>query len=171
MNPIIIPILLIKELKHKEVEECERVTSRWCQHDGKKGRNLVKWMWNLFFILIQGHFLIAFREREEGRERNISAREQHWLVASCRHLDQGLNLQPRYAPSLEIEPTTLGLCDDAPTNWAIPARAYNLSFTNICILSVCSLDPWTCRYSQHPGFQFPTELTPCLFTLPQWLLS
>ena len=49
----------------------------------------------LFRILTQGHFL-DFRER--GRERNIDAREKHWLAASCMHLDLGLNTQPWYVP-------------------------------------------------------------------------
>ena len=34
------------------------------------------------------------REGERERERNIHAREKHRLIASCKHPDQGLNLQP-----------------------------------------------------------------------------
>ena len=61
--------------------------------------------------------------REEGRERNSHAREKHRLVASCRFPDQGWNLYLRYVPWLGIEPSTFLLWDDAPTNWAAPARA------------------------------------------------
>ena len=42
-----------------------------------------------FFILTQGHFFIAFREKERGRERNID-----WLLTSCRLPNWGSNLQP-----------------------------------------------------------------------------
>ena len=55
-------------------------------------------------------------EREEGRKRNMVAREKHWLVASHTHSDQELNLQ---TPQLQ---------DDAPTNWATLARAYWIFF-------------------------------------------
>ena len=66
------------------------------------------------FILTQGHFFIAFRgrqrgkegERESRREREISVREKHLLVTSHMLPDQRLNLQPRYLPWLRIEPAT-----------------------------------------------------------------
>ena len=74
-----------------------------------------------FFILTREHFFIAFRE--EGRERNIDAREKRRLIASHTCLDQGL-----YTPRLEIEPATFWLWNDAPTNWAIPARANSKDF-------------------------------------------
>ena len=45
------------------------------------------------------------KEREKERKRNINVRDKHQLVASHSCLDQGLNLQPRYVPWLEIEPT------------------------------------------------------------------
>ena len=46
-------------------------------------------------------YLLIFLERgrkEKERERNISVREKHQSVASCKHLDKGSNLQPRYMP-------------------------------------------------------------------------
>ena len=52
-------------------------------------------------------FLIVFRKRKRERkgERNIDAKEKHWLVASHTHLDWGshvpdwgLNPQLRYVP-------------------------------------------------------------------------
>ena len=50
----------------------------------------------LFIILTQEHFFfIAFREREEGRERNIGVREQHQLVVFL------------HVPWLGIEPASL----------------------------------------------------------------
>ena len=49
--------------------------------------------------------------RERGREK-IDVREKSW----------SLNPQPRHVPWLRIELVTLSLWDDAPTNWAIPAR-------------------------------------------------
>ena len=68
-------------------------------------------------------------EREEGeRERNISVREKHWLVAihaqtRCHpHPHQRSNPQPRYIPWPGIRPTTFLLRDDAPNNWATPVR-------------------------------------------------
>ena len=80
-----------------------------------------------FLIVIQGHFLIAFLEREEqreeGRERNIEGREKHQLVASHTCLDwasytprAGLNLRPRPVPWLGIELSTFQFQEDAPTN-------------------------------------------------------
>ena len=36
--------------------------------------------------------------REKERERNIRVTEKHLLVASCMHLDLGLNPQPSYVP-------------------------------------------------------------------------
>ena len=82
----------------------------------------------LFLILTQGHFFITFREkkRAEGRERNTADREKHWLVASHMCPDRGLNPQPRYVPRLGIEPASFQLWDDAPTNWAVLARAWLL---------------------------------------------
>ena len=85
-------------------------------------------------------------ERKEGREKNIDTREKHWSLASHTHPDPGLvpgprticiqirghrhwhqeqrsNPQPRYVPWPGIEPTTVWLWDDAPTNWATLARA------------------------------------------------
>ena len=54
-------------------------------------------------------------EREEGRERNIDAREKHQLVASYMHpdgdctcLDQISNLQPGMCPGWESSPQPLG---------------------------------------------------------------
>ena len=42
----------------------------------------------LFFILSRGHFSLLL-EQEEGRERNIDAREKYLPVASCEYLDWG----------------------------------------------------------------------------------
>ena len=53
------------------------------------------------FILTQGYFFIAFRERdrergrEGGRERNIDAREKHRLVASHMHWDLRSNTRDK----------------------------------------------------------------------------
>lgn len=40
-SPITIPILLIRKLKQKEVEEFERVITKWCQQNGREVRNTV----------------------------------------------------------------------------------------------------------------------------------
>ena len=56
------------------------------------------------------------RESEKERERNISVWEKHSLVASHVCPDWGSNLQP-----FDVQ-------DDAPTNWATPARAWVFCF-------------------------------------------
>ena len=43
-------------------------------------------------------YLLIFREREEGRKRNMGVREKHQLVASLTRPNQGSNPQPRYVP-------------------------------------------------------------------------
>ena len=68
----------------------------------------------------QGYVFIAFRERERERETNINAREKHRSVASHTHLDWGLNMEPRYVSWPGIEPATLWLQDNTPTNRATP---------------------------------------------------
>ena len=79
-----------------------------------------------FSILNQGYFssLLLEREerREEGRERNINAREKHWLITSCERLDWGSDPQPRYVPWSGIKHVTFPLLEDTPTNWTTPAR-------------------------------------------------
>ena len=50
---------------------------------------------------------------EKERERNIDVREKHWLAAFCKHLDWGLNLQPRHVPDQESKWQPFGLQGDA----------------------------------------------------------
>ena len=69
----------------------------------------------IFIIQYLQNMFINFREREK-----------HWLIASHMHSDQELN------------PQLSGVWDDAPTNWATPARAcYTVLSTNKtqCVLS------------------------------------
>ena len=92
---------------------------------------------NMFFIFIllkkclfspgDIFFLLLLLEREGGK-KNINAREEHRLVASLTHWDQRLNPQPSYVSWPGIEPTAFWLGDDAPTNWAIQARAKYVLF-------------------------------------------
>ena len=70
------------------------------------------WCFHQFFSRT---FFIVFRERERVRERHIDTREKHQSVASFMHLDQGLNLQPRFVPWLGFEPATfwcMGWCSN-----------------------------------------------------------
>ena len=91
----------------------------------------------IFFFHQRTFFFIAFLEREGRRETNINVREKHQLVASCKHLDQGANLQHRYVPWLGIEPAPFRLWDDAPPNWDTPARAIFLFFKLLlCFITV-----------------------------------
>ena len=78
-----------------------------------------------FNLYLKTCFFIAFF-REKGRERNIDMRETV-------HPDGWSNLQLRHVPWPGIEPTTFLLRDDAPTNWAIWARAMTVNF-------LCQLD-------------------------------
>ena len=57
-------------------------------------------MWNctLFFKDFIDLFLDSREGREKERERNTDMREQHQLVASCMHPNQGLNPQPGHVP-------------------------------------------------------------------------
>ena len=57
--------------------------------------------WLVFFISLPEDIpSLLFGEREEGRERNIDAREKHQLVSSRRQTrtDQGQNPQLRHVP-------------------------------------------------------------------------
>ena len=45
------------------------------------------------------------------------------MIASCLRLDWGLNLQPRQVLRQGIEPTTIRLQDNSPTNLATLAMA------------------------------------------------
>ena len=55
--------------------------------------------------------LIDFLERRVGREREKKndVREKHGSVVSHRHLDQGLNLQPKCVPPQELNLQLFGL--------------------------------------------------------------
>ena len=57
-----------------------------------------------------------FLEREEGKEKNIDAREKRRLVASRMYPDWGSNLEPRYVPQWGIDTTTFQLQDGVLTN-------------------------------------------------------
>ena len=63
-----------------------------------------------------------FLEREEGKEKNIDAREKRRLVASRMYPDWGSNLEPRYVPQWGIDTTTFQLWDGVLTNRATQAR-------------------------------------------------
>ena len=67
--------------------------------------------------------LIDFLERGEGRERNIDVKEKHQSVASCMHPDWDQTRNLDMCPDRESKPQPFGLGNDAPTNWATPARA------------------------------------------------
>ena len=93
-----------------------------------------KWSSSLRFVLSFFFFLLFFNPhsrtlfhcflgREEGRERNTDIREKHQLVASCACPDRG-SVEPRWGThQWETELNLFGYQDDAPTNWATPARA------------------------------------------------
>lgn len=70
---------------------------------------------NYFHLLFKQVFL--FRDRKEGK------REKHQSATSRTHPDQGVNPKPRYVPWPRIKPDTFCVGDDAPFNWATPARA------------------------------------------------
>ena len=59
----------------------------------------------LFIVLIQGHFFIAYREREK-----------HRLVASHTHPDQGSSRNLAMCLDQELNPQPFGVLDETPTN-------------------------------------------------------
>ena len=71
----------------------------------------------LFFffleILSQGHFFIAFREREKDREKHQCERETSIGCLSYTP-QQGIEPQPRYVPRLESNPQPFSLREDTP---------------------------------------------------------
>ena len=73
-----------------------------------------------FFIPHPRTFFHCFQREGKNRWRE---RGKYWLGASCMHLDQELNQQPRHVCWPGIEPTNFQLQDDSQTNWAISARA------------------------------------------------
>ena len=95
-----------------------KIWKRWGQRGGKDQRLLITMsshltgfpthpikclLARLFFIFTQGHFFIAFRERQREREKHQWERDNHWLVAPLTHLDQdpghpdqGSSPQPRH---------------------------------------------------------------------------
>ena len=67
----------------------------------------------VFFFL--RFYLFIFREKErEG--------EKHWLVASCTHPNQGLNLKPGHVPWQGIIPATFCFAEQFPANGATLVR-------------------------------------------------
>ena len=52
--------------------------------------------------------------REKERERNIDVREKHWLVAFCKHPDQGQTHNLGTCPDWESNLRPFGLQGDAP---------------------------------------------------------
>ena len=79
-----------------------------------------------YFFFKRLHLFI-FRERErraKERERNIDVREKHQSVASCRHPNQGLNLQPRHVPKTELAALQFEVW--RPINWTTLLRAVYL---------------------------------------------
>ena len=51
----------------------------------------------MFIYLFEGG-----ERRERERKRNIEVREKHRLVASCTHLDWGLDYNPGTCPDWEL---------------------------------------------------------------------
>ena len=64
------------------------------------------------------------REGERGRETSMAERNMDWLpLIWTPTWDRTWNLG--MCPDWELNPWPFGLRDDAPTNWATPARAGN----------------------------------------------
>ena len=79
-------------------------------------------------------FIYLFLERGEGkkeRERNISVREKHPLVASHKHPNCGRNPQPRHVPWPGNESTTFRFARWRSSNWAAPVRAPPRCFAHV----------------------------------------
>ena len=108
-------------VQHKVLQRCKHPS---VQYDSLAHMWLLS-IWqeteSIIIIIIIKHIYLPQRERKGEREK-INVRETS--IGCLPHVPgQGLKLQPRCAPWLRIKPVTLGLRDDAPTNWAIPPRA------------------------------------------------
>ena len=88
------------------------------------------WAWPIFFILNRGHFFFNCFERE--KERNISVREKHELVASHTHPDSESTLSLGMCLYQESNLQSFIAWDDTTTNEVTPARA-SLFWQEKCI--------------------------------------
>ena len=109
--------------------------------------------------------LLLDRVKKRGRERNIDVREQHWLAASHKCLDQalyapgpGIDPQPRYVLWLGITPANFLLWDGVPPTESHQPRLYLILLNNyvfnwksdesfifrwkISLHSICSWSIW-----------------------------
>ena len=124
----------------------------------------------LFKILSQGHFFIAFWEREEGRETLMWERNIDWLppeharTGNCLHLDRGSNPQPRHMPWLELNLQTLcyrTMFQQTEPHWPGHHRyPCAMSFSLLTHISLC----WCPSLST--GFKMPHEprhIQKCLY--------
>ena len=77
---------------------------------------------------------LQFRERGREGETLMQERSTDWLPPI--RLDRGLNLQPRYVPWSETEPSTFWLGDNAPTtgpHWPGPVVILNVILTLVIL--------------------------------------
>ena len=92
-------------------------------------------VWNnahrdIFFNFL--NMFIDFRGRGRGRERerNIDVREKHRLVTSLIHPNWGLNSQPRYAPSSEINPLAFWCVGQRPDHPSDTGQAVHIGINS-----------------------------------------
>ena len=74
----------------------------------------------IFLILTQDMFLLLLQRERKG-ERSIDVKEEHRLLASPRHPNQGSNSQPKNVPCPGIKPTTfwsMGWCSNQQSHLA-----------------------------------------------------
>ena len=74
----------------------------------------------IFLQLSPEDVFIDFREQGREEKKNINVRKKHEssTLPVCIQTHQGLNLQPKCAPCLGLEPQPSGAQDDAPTKCA-----------------------------------------------------
>ena len=109
-------------------------------------------------------FLKRVERREKERDRNISVREKHLLVASCTCPDQGLNPQPRHVPWPGMDPVIFHFVERCPHNWVTLIRAYiklfySFTFPITSIIPLWILFPLTIFKDGIP-FSFPIFFPP-----------
>ena len=93
--------------------------THWCQCGRARNwsyistwRQYIRYMISTYFLRF---YFIIFRKRKRW-ERNIDAREKHWLVAYCTCPDWGPKPQPRYVPWPGMKPVTFHFVEQCPTN-------------------------------------------------------